>query len=226
MGKENTDYLKNFISIDTDKLVKAVWNYKVEDEFMQTQLEGNLKRHGQVENILIRKLKTGYYEVVNGNHRYEAIKKLGWKKVVAYDLGDISESEAKRIAIMTNETRFDSDRVKLAQLMKQIQEDIPMNELKDSMPYSQEQMENMTKLLDFNWEQPGPRDPAEESTDLEGWRTVHLRLPEGVADQLEAQIMRFKKLLHPNDRPEDVSPVQAVEAMVQNLAQIEDSQAI
>ena len=72
MGKKG--YKMGFIEIPTDKLVKADWNYKTEDQEKQEKLKENIKRNGQIENIIIRELETGFFEVVNGNHRLSVLK--------------------------------------------------------------------------------------------------------------------------------------------------------
>ena len=53
-----------YIDISIDKLIKADWNYKTEDTAKQEKLKENIKRNGQIENIIIRELDTGFFEVV------------------------------------------------------------------------------------------------------------------------------------------------------------------
>ncbi|GAB1371190.1 hypothetical protein MASR1M45_12520 [Candidatus Kapaibacterium sp.] len=62
----------NYKIFPREILIKASWNYKEEDEFTTNKLVNNMKKNGQIENIHVRKLQTGYYEVVNGNHRLDA----------------------------------------------------------------------------------------------------------------------------------------------------------
>lgn len=220
--------LDKFVELSVSKLSKAPWNYKKEDEFLQHQLQENLKKNGQLENVIVREMPDKTYEVVNGNHRYEAIKTMGWKKIIAYNLGKISESEAQRIAVVTNETKFQTDQVKLAGLMKQLQEEYSASELAKDMPWTEEQISNFAKLTDFNWENPTmPPSGAGANDDPEGWVSVKLRLPEGIAEQLHSQIDRFKRALHPDESDLSlVSPVQSLEAMLQHLAQLADNELI
>jgi ParB-like chromosome segregation protein Spo0J len=72
--KNKTEFKENsFVDIPLDLLVPADWNYKTDDEYRQEKLKNNIKRNGQVENIIVRLLSTGFYEIVNGNHRYQAL---------------------------------------------------------------------------------------------------------------------------------------------------------
>jgi hypothetical protein len=145
--------IENYREIKITNLVKADWNYKKDDEHKKEKLKENIKRNGQIENIIIRPLDTGFYEVVNGNHRFEALKELGMETAICYDLGNISQRAAMRIAIETNETKFDTDQVSLAELIKEIVEEFPIDELELTMPYSDQDLENYIKLTEFDWSQ-------------------------------------------------------------------------
>lgn len=166
-----------WVELDIDKLVAADWNYKKEDFEQSKKLAENIKRNGQVENILVRELATGFFEVVNGNHRLTTFTELGFKEVVCYNFGKISDAQARRIAIETNETRFETDNIKLAQLIKEISGDegFKLEDLETTMPYTQQQLEAMEDLVNFDWakfqdevnkgEDPDPEDPDAEGDD-------------------------------------------------------------
>ena len=135
------------------KLVKADWNYKEEEDNKSKKLLNNFKRNGQLENILVRLLDTGYYEVVNGNHRLDVMNTLGYDNVVVMDLGEITQQEAIRKAIETNETKFVSDTIKLAELLGELTEEFGQEEIVNSLPYNEDELNNFANMLNFNWEQ-------------------------------------------------------------------------
>ncbi len=108
-----------FKEIKVNLLKKAGWNYKTNDETIMQRLENNIKKNGMIENIIVRKIKDGY-EVVNGNHRLEVLKKLNFEDVMCYDLGEISLNQAKKIAIETNETKFDANEKKLLTMIEEL----------------------------------------------------------------------------------------------------------
>jgi len=225
---------KGWQAIEIDKLVSANWNYKTDDEELEAHLSENMKRNGQIESIIVRELETGFYEVVNGNHRLKVMRQLGMTDVMTFNLGEISLAAAKRIAVETNETRFTSDNIKLAETLKEISQEFDLSDLLKTMPYTEEEFNRYQKLTDFDF------DAFEKDTngvDLSGggeaslpdtgeWKKVEFNLPEGVADQLESQIKRFKKALYPEEQPDKVSYVLPIEAMVQCLAQMADDQLI
>lgn len=120
LSESESKIFSNYKLFPIDILVKADWNYKTEDEERSNKLQGSLKRYGQIESMHVRELETGYYEVVNGNHRLDDMKKLGQQFIIAYDHGEITEAEAKRIAIQTNELKFDADPLKLGTLLNEL----------------------------------------------------------------------------------------------------------
>lgn len=142
-----------FVDAPVEWLVKADWNYKTDSEEKSAKLRENFKRNGQIENIIIRQLDTGFYEVVNGNHRYDVMVELGLTNCHAYNLGIISEAQAKRIAIETNETRFASDNVKLAEALDELVQEFSLEGLAETLPWSETEIENMQKMLNYDWDQ-------------------------------------------------------------------------
>lgn len=144
---------KGFQLINIGQLVKADWNYKTNDDVLLQKLAANIKRNGQIENILVRELETGFFEIVNGNHRYDALLQLGIQEIMAFNLGNVTHTQAKRIAIETNETVFKADHVRLAELIGEIIQDFDISELIETMPYSQEDLDSFTNLLNFDWNQ-------------------------------------------------------------------------
>tara|TARA_R110000823_G_scaffold121565_1_gene246647 strand:- start:4110 stop:4760 length:651 start_codon:yes stop_codon:yes gene_type:complete len=144
---------KGFIDIEVKQLVKADWNYKQENEIQTENLINNFKRNGQIENIIIRELDSGFFEVVNGNHRVDVMKILKNKKAHAYNCGKISLAEAQRLAIETNETKFESDNLKMADLISTLAKEFPVDELALTMPYSEDEIQKMSELTDFDWSQ-------------------------------------------------------------------------
>lgn len=211
--------LKNFVELPLDKLVKADWNYKEEDQFLQSQLENNLKRNNQVENIIVRDLKNGFFEVVNGNHRFEAMKAVGFKTAIAYNLGDISQAQARRIAIATNETKFKSDQTKFVGLINELLDEYSLEDLAADMPYTMDQLSNYKDLVNFDWSNP-VGSAAGRSTDADT-KKLTFSLPVEVADSFLDQLNRINAALLPDDEGPEFT--MAFQTVVQILAETDES---
>jgi hypothetical protein len=153
VNKLDPKYPLGWVEVNIEDLVPCDWNYKTNDTEKAEKLKKNIKLNGLIENIIIYLLPTGFYSICNGNHRYSVLKELGIKKIMTFNLGSITESKAKRIAVETNETRFSSDNIKLAELIKEISSDFSLEELAVTMPFDVNELENFQKMLDFDWEQ-------------------------------------------------------------------------
>lgn len=144
MAKKNKDIIKEpiakyplgWVEVDINDLVPCNWNYKEEDDVLAEKLKNNIKLNGQIENIIVYLLPTGFYAICNGNHRYSVLKELGITKVMTFNLGSISEVKAKRIAIETNETRFKTNQDKLAELINELKIDFELPELETTLPFT------------------------------------------------------------------------------------------
>jgi hypothetical protein len=158
-------------------LVEADWNYKTEDEALSDKLVANIRRNGQLENIIVRELSTGNYEVVNGNHRLKAFQRLGYSDVLVYNCGNLTLAEAQRLAIETNETRFASDQYKLAERMAELSERFGAEDLALSTPYNIESVNGFNQIVDFDWDgfEQGLISP--KKTQPEDGGIVRLRIP-------------------------------------------------
>tara|TARA_R100001443_G_scaffold3945_1_gene11909 strand:- start:27441 stop:28097 length:657 start_codon:yes stop_codon:yes gene_type:complete len=174
MGKKRNKM--GYIEISLDKLVKADWNYKTEDKDKQEKLKENIKRNGQIENIIIRELDTGFYEVVNGNHRLSVLKDLNIEKAYSYNLGKITQAQAIRIAIETNETKFDTDSIALAERVKELTKEFDLKDLINTLPYSEIEIDNFSKLTDFDWEQYETDDLSDTFSDTEFDKTINVKV--------------------------------------------------
>lgn len=135
---EDAKIFSNYKIFPRDILIKAEWNYKEEDEFISDKLVNNMKRNGQIENIHVRKLNTGFYEVINGNHRLDACDVIGKKHILCYDHGEISLAEAQLITLETNETKFKANEEKLFGILQNLKLEFDVEDLKFTLPYNEE----------------------------------------------------------------------------------------
>ena len=171
-----------WIDVPLNKLQKAPWNYKKENEETQRLLENNLKAKGQIINVIIRELENGKLEVVNGNHRLTAFHSIDWKdKVHCFHLGKVSQAEAETTAISTNELNFEKDPLKLASVISDIMKVYTIEEMTEVLPYSKEEINNYQNLLTFEWnfgEEEGEIEGGDTFSDVDFTRQIKVAVTE------------------------------------------------
>lgn len=158
--------MPKFIPLPVASLVHADWNYKIQNTFLQERLVENIRRNGQVETIIVRDAKDGKHEVVNGNHRLAAFVTLGTESVVCCDLGEISDAAAQRIAIETNETRFDRDDLRFAAVLEEVLEDFPLEKLLPTMPFTEEEIQAARSVQTFDWQENADKPKAKKKNEV------------------------------------------------------------
>jgi ParB-like chromosome segregation protein Spo0J len=140
-----------FLPIPVESLKRAPWNYKQENKALTKKLVANIKRNGQLENLVVRELD-GEYEVVNGNHRLDAYKELGVVEAMCLNLGDVPVEAAMRVAIELNETRFPTNDRKLALLVAAILKQVDKTDALSTLPFQDVELDAMLKGLDPDWD--------------------------------------------------------------------------
>jgi hypothetical protein len=136
--------------VKVSQLKTADWNYKENDPILEEKLRNNIERNGQLENLIVRKLEDGTFEVVNGNHRLEAFKDLNVDEVMVCNVGEIPLELAQRIAIETNETRFATNQTRLTSLIRNISEKFELEDMAATMPYHLEDLKQMHQIEPLN----------------------------------------------------------------------------
>jgi len=186
---------KGFTDIEVSKLVKANWNYKTENKILTEKLTENFKRNGQVENIIVRELDTGFYEVVNGNHRLDVMSTLKIKQAHIFNLGKISEATAQRIAIETNETKFETDDFKVGKLLTSLAEEFSIKDLEKTMPYTNDQLKEMQELVNLDWEQINETTSLDDPDYNEKYISLNFHIPETTFKQWEKLNKKMEKII-------------------------------
>lgn len=233
-----TKLFDNWYVVDISTLVPAEWNYKEDDAEMDAKLRANIERNGVVQNLITRVLRGKKLEVVNGNHRLRILKEMGLKKVVVYHKGKISLNEAKRLAVETNETNYETNQLKLSELMRDISLDFGVDQLVLTMPYEPDVLNAMLEVPGFDINQyaatpppeppvvigegttpaPEPQAPPVDPTGKN--KTIMLTVPAKVHDAFMAEVDRFNSLLNPDMDPERLNPTAAIKEMVKILKKV------
>jgi hypothetical protein len=223
---------KGFGVADVDQLVEADWNYKrdMDDPDVQKlmkKLEANIKSNGQIENLIVRELDTGFYEVVNGNHRLLVMRALKKKQVQVFNLGKVSEAKAQRIAVETNETKFEADPLKLGRLLKDLSVDEEVTKLLVTMPYSSQQFDDLVKLSDFDWSTDSKYNENDTNKQGEKPKTVKVEMHEDLYPVFCNAMTRARNLMRDAGASvEDTEITRPLEVVLMSFANLTNKEVV
>jgi hypothetical protein len=155
-------------------LRSAPWNYKEPGTpEMLAKLAASIAHDKSAGVLAVREMPDGTLEVIDGNHRFEAVQSLGWTRVPVENFGLISQAEAIVVAQRRNFQWYHDDSTKLALLMKEVVlPEISLDELEAFMPQSRAALENLARMTDFNWDSM----PDRQSDGLSFAMTPELKL--------------------------------------------------
>jgi len=240
-----------WIELPKHVLREAPWNYKTTDAKLMKKLERNMIKNGIVQNLIVRPISGGFYEVVNGNHRLKIIETMRIDKVMCFNLGNVSETKAKRIALETNETNFGRDDGKMNNLIKEISADIDetdfattlddeilsIHKIIDSKPFEITEAANKPPAkqseLVYSTSPDKHKEPDNSSTYLfsnsqnkyiqdDELKTIKHVVPADVKLLYDRQILRIAAIGKAEGK--NLSTTQCIEIMVQATADLTDLQ--
>ena len=164
-------------TMNIDNLVKAEWNYKTNGTEEQiNKLIKSIKYDNSAGILAVRKLNDKY-EVIDGNHRLEALQRIGWQQIQVENFGDISKAKAIIIARRRNHVWFDDDLKAFSDLIKNdVLPEIDTDTLKDILPDTPDEIDNLVNFGNFDWEEPIEKEPKDNN----GKKTVVVKVDESV----------------------------------------------
>ena len=147
-----TEYDKDRLVIVPIGSVKANgWNPKDKDTKEFKQVIRSLELYGFRQPILVREGADGKYEILDGEQRYTAAKELAYTDVPVYNLGKISDTEAKAATIWM-EVQVPFNEIDLSKLV------VELDDLKIALPYTESEIEDFKHMAEFNFDDFGDDD--------------------------------------------------------------------
>jgi len=160
--------------VPTSSIRPNKWNFNVQNERRFRSLKATLDRFGRIYPIIVRAIGDGKYEIIDGEHRWKAIRELRIKLTPVKNLGRVSDIIAKELMTILNKTRGEANLEKLGVSLGRIvrtMEEAGENPL-ELLPYDESQFKRlMASTEDFEPPEEGAIsdkewDDARESTRL------------------------------------------------------------
>lgn len=179
-----------------------VWNPNRQDEATFRRELASIRRFGFVDPIIVRK-DGAKFEIIDGEHRWKAAQELGFVDIPVFDIGPISEHEARQLTVVLNELRGKPDDKRMAELLRGLLAKSTVDELIEVMPWNKDQFAKVAQLPEFDWD--GAREKLK--TQGSGWVERIFRLSSDAAKVLDRALVEAKE-----DEPE-MSDAEALEAI-------------
>ena len=160
-------------TMNINSLIKAEWNYKTDGTEEQiNKLIKSIEYDNSAGILAVRKLDEKY-EVIDGNHRLEALRRMGWQEIQVENFGEIPKSKAIVISRRRNHVWFDDDLKAFSDLIKNdVLPDIDTDTLKEILPDTPDEIDNLINFGNFDWEEPVQNDSKES----DGKKTITIKL--------------------------------------------------
>lgn len=181
--------------IDPNELVPNDWNTNIVSPVNEKKLEESIKRFGVFKPVIVRELANGSYQIIGGEHRAQAAKRLGIKEIPIVNLGQIDDKKAKEISLVDNGRFGDDDTVRLAELLNELgsPEDLAL-----FMPYTDDDLNTiftgtsiaLDELDSLNLPNEDVNLPSEKA--IQTHRVMRFKIPvadaERIANIIEATV--------------------------------------
>ena len=146
------------IELPLDNLKEALWNANEMDPAMEAHLDESIDRYGLLQNLVVRPLGDGAYEVISGNQRVRALRDRG-SPTVPCVIVDLDDARARMLAQALNRVHGEDDLGLKAELLREVLESMPQQEVLALLPETAESLAELASL--------GQEDMAEY---LQGWQ--------------------------------------------------------
>lgn len=192
------------IKIKRSQLKNNNYNPNKTTDRQQEAIKESLNNYGQLTAVLVRPdpEDSESYIIIDGEHRSQILTEEIYVDVVH----GLTEIDAKKLTVIMNETRGDADKIELAQLLAQINNELEnFEQLQLGLPYETKELQELIDLADINWdnfeEESDNNDNSHENLDSDpddNWTTIVFRVPNEALDPINQAIalVSDQKSLH------------------------------
>jgi ParB family chromosome partitioning protein len=133
------------IELTLDHLKEADWNPNQMDGAMVNRLRESIGRYGLVQNLVVRPLGNGSYEVLSGNQRLQVLREINSGSVPCVVV-DLDDARARLLSQALNRIAGEDDLGLRAELIKEVLDQIPQAEVVKLLPETVESLNAFASL--------------------------------------------------------------------------------
>lgn len=166
MTEKSKQYEPSRLAIIPIEKVKAnSWNPKDSETKEFNQVVRSLELYGFRQPILVRESDDGKYEILDGEQRFTAAKELAYTDVPVYNLGKISDTEAKAATIWM-EVQVPFNEIDLSHLV------VELDEASVALPYTEAEIADFRHMSEFSFDNFDDDDGEFEDNDVKTFKVV------------------------------------------------------
>jgi hypothetical protein len=153
------------ITVPTGSLRPNPWNPNRMTERVYQAEKESIEAYGFIDPVTVRPhpLHAGEYEIIDGEHRVRAATEMGYEELPVIVLDSLTDTQAKKLTIILNETRGEADVALLGRLVAEIRQDVELADLKLGLPYSDTELQHLTEIGSFDWDEFQPNSSPQGS---------------------------------------------------------------
>jgi ParB-like chromosome segregation protein Spo0J len=126
--------------VSVDMLRANSWNTNQMTPENESKLDASIARFGVYKPIVVRPHPDGEgYEILGGQHRWEAARRAGMSEVLIVNVGPVSDLTAKEIGLVDNGRYGEDDTLALSRLLKEM----GVEDIGTFLPYTDSELENI-----------------------------------------------------------------------------------
>src|SRR5918992_2971622 len=176
------------VNLPLDQLQEAPWNPNQMSQAMMSRLRESLARYGLVQNLVVRPLDKGCYEVLSGNQRLQVLRESGIQTAPCVVV-DLDDAHARLLGQTLNRIQGEDDLGLRAELLRVVLQALPQRDVLNLLPETTQSLQAMASL--------GQEDMArylQNWQQAQGARLKHLTF-QLLPDQLEVVEETLSRLL-------------------------------
>lgn len=133
------------VELPIEHLKEARWNANEMDPAMAAHLDESLDRYGLVQNLVVRPLGDGNYEVISGNQRFQSLLARGHAAVPCVVV-DLDDTRARLLSQALNRIHGEDDLGLRAELVRNVLANLPQEEVLALLPETAESLNSLAAL--------------------------------------------------------------------------------
>ena len=137
------------VEIALARLIPAEGNPNCMDEPMQARLRESISRFGLVENLVVRPIGHGLYEVLSGNQRLQILRELGHENIPCVVV-ELDDAQSRLLSQALNRIEGEDDLGLKAELVRNVLKKIPQTDVLSLLPETKDSLKALVSLGEAN----------------------------------------------------------------------------